>query len=479
MAKEFDVVVIGAGPGGYVAAIRCAQLGLNVACVDDWVNEKNQSSPGGTCLNVGCIPSKAMIESSELYEHTLHECSAHGIQVGDVSLNLKTLLQRKDKVVSELTSGVSALFMANKVHFFHGRGVLNADKQVNITLHDGSTEMLLGKHVIVATGSSPTQFKLAPFDGEFIVDSTGALSFDSVPKKLGLIGAGVIALELGSVWRRLGSDVTLFKSRKNFLPEAEKEIAAEALGQFEKQGLKFFRGITITQVTVKSNQVHVSFDDENGSHTQSFDKLIVAIGRTPNSAQVITSQSGVAVSERGFIEVNEFCETNVPGVYAIGDVVRGPMLAHKGSEEGVVVAERIAGHNPLPIDLATVPSVIYTSPEIAWVGLTEDQAKQTGVNVKVGSFPFAANGRARAINHTEGHIRVIADADSDRILGIHILGAQASELVAQAKIAIDFGASVEDLAMTMFAHPTLSETLHEAVLSADGRAIHAVKKKKK
>ena len=305
MAKEYDVVVIGAGPGGYVAAIRCAQLGLKIACVDDWVNERNQPSPGGTCLNVGCIPSKALIESSELYERTLHEHSAHGIQVKNVSLDLKILLQRKDKVVSDLTSGVNALFMANKVHFFHGRGVLKANKQVSVTLHDGNIEELLGKHVIVATGSSPTEFNLAPFDGKFIVDSTSALSFDPVPKKLGLIGAGVIALELGSVWRRLGSDVTLFKSRKNFLPEAEKEIAHEALKQFEKQGLKFYRGITITEVKVQNKQVHVSFEDESGSHSESFNKLIVAIGRTPNSAQVITAESGVAVNERGFIEVNQ------------------------------------------------------------------------------------------------------------------------------------------------------------------------------
>ncbi|MDX1810328.1 MAG: dihydrolipoyl dehydrogenase [Gammaproteobacteria bacterium] len=479
MSKEFDVVVIGAGPGGYVAAIRAAQLGLKVACIDDWVNSEDKPSPGGTCLNVGCIPSKALIESSEIYEHALHDHAAHGVKVKEVKLDLKTMLQRKDKVVSELTSGVSALFMANKITFFHGRGTLNANKNVEVALRAGGSETLIGKSVIIATGSTPTELKTAPFDHKFIVDSTGALAFDKVPKKLGLIGAGVIALELGSVWRRLGSEVTLFKSSKGFLPVADDDVAAEALKQFEKQGLYFCMGVKITNVTVKSNKVQVEYEDENGKQNASFDKLIVAIGRTPNSAGVVTPESGVAVNERGFVEVNDFCETNVPGIYAIGDVVRGPMLAHKGSEEGVVAAEKIAGHNPLPIDLDTVPSVIYTAPEVAWVGQTEAQAKQAGINVKTGSFPYAANGRARAIQETEGFIKVVANADTDRILGIHLIGAQASELVAQAKIAIDFGSSVEDLAMTMFAHPTLSETLHEAVLSADSRSIHAVQKKKK
>ena len=479
MSKQFDVVVIGAGPGGYVAAIRCAQLGLKTACIDDWVNDDDKASPGGTCLNVGCIPSKALIESSELYEHTLHDHATHGINVKDVKLDLKTMLQRKDKVVSELTSGVAALFMANKVTFFHGRGKLNADKKVSVDLRDGGTEELHANNIIVATGSSPSELSVAPYDHKHIVDSTGALSFEKVPKKLGLIGAGVIALELGSVWRRLGSDVTLFKSSKGFLPVADNDVATEALRQYEAQGLKFCMGVKITKVSVKSNKVHVEYEDDNGAQKASFDKLIVAIGRSPNSAEVISAESGVTVDKRGFIEVNEYCETVVPGIYAIGDVVRGPMLAHKGSEEGVVVAEKIAGHNPLPIDLDTVPSVIYTAPEVAWVGLTEEQAKEAGYTVKIGSFPYAANGRARAINETDGFIKVVANADTDRILGVHLIGAQASEIVAQAKIAIDFGSSVEDLAMTMFAHPTLSESLHEAVLSADGRAIHAVQKKKK
>ena len=479
MSTEFDVIVIGAGPGGYVAAIRCAQLGLKTACVDDWKNADEKSSPGGTCLNVGCIPSKALIESSELYEHTLHEHAAHGIKVKDVSLDLKTMLARKDKVVTELTSGVAALFMANKVTFFHGRGTLKADKQVDVALHDGKSQSLQAKNIIIATGSSPTELAVAPYEKNIVVDSTGALAFDKVPKKLGLIGAGVIALELGSVWRRLGSDVTLFKSRDNFLPDADVDVGKEALTQFKKQGLAFCMGVKITACAVKGKKVTLAYEDKDGKQESTFDKLIVAVGRAPNSAGVVDKTSGVKLDDRSFVVVDEYCRTNVDGVYAIGDLVRGPMLAHKGSEEGVVVAELIAGHKPLAIDLDTVPSVIYTAPEIAWVGKTEQEVKEAGLPYKVGKFPFAANGRARAINDTVGFIKVIAHADTDRVLGVHMIGPQSSELIGQAKIAMEFGSSSEDLAMTMFAHPTLSETFHEAALSVDGNAIHAVQAKKK
>ncbi len=479
MAKEFDVCVIGAGPGGYVAAIRCAQLGLKTVCIDDWVDAEDKASPGGTCLNVGCIPSKALIESSELYEHTSHDLASHGIKVSDVKLDLKKMLTRKDQVVKDLTSGVAALFMANKITFLHGRGTLKANKVVDVALRDGKTETINAKNVIIATGSSPTELPVAPYDHETIVDSTGALSFSKVPKKLGVIGAGVIALELGSVWRRLGADVTMFKSRDNFLPTADAQVAVEALKQFKAQGLSFCMGVKITACTVKNKKVTVEYEDKEGKQKEIFDKLIVAVGRAPNSPGVIDKDSGVKIDERGFIKVNEFCETDVAGVYAIGDVVRGPMLAHKGSEEGMVAAEKIAGHLPLPVDLNTVPSVIYTAPEIAWVGMTEPEAENAGIKVNVGSFPFNANGRARAINETTGFIKVIANAVTDRIVGVHIIGPQASELIMQAKIAMDFGSSSEDLAMTMFAHPTLSETLHEAALSVDGRAIHAVQKKKK
>ena len=481
MTTEFDVVVIGAGPGGYVAAIRCAQLGLKTACIDDWNNADNKPSPGGTCLNVGCIPSKALIESSELYEHTLHEHAAHGIKVKDVSLDLKTMLARKDKVVTELTSGVSALFMANKITFFHGRGILKADKKVDVSLHDGSAQTLQAKNIIIAAGSSPTELGVVPFEKDIVVDSTGALAFDKVPQKLGIIGAGVIALELGSVWRRLGSDVTLFKSRDNFLPEADVDVGKEALAQFKKQGLSFCMGVKITACTTtkgKSKKVTLEYEDKEGQQKATFDKLIVAVGRAPNSNGVIHESSKVRLDDRGFVVVDEFCRSSIDGIFAIGDIVRGPMLAHKGSEEGVVVAELIAGHKPLPIDLDTVPSVIYTAPEIAWVGKTEQDLKSSGVPYKVGKFPFAANGRARAINDTVGFIKVIAHADTDRVLGVHMIGPQSSELIGQAKIAMEFGSSSEDLAMTMFAHPTLAETFHEAALSVDGRAIHAVQKKK-
>jgi len=477
MATEFDVVVIGAGPGGYVAAIRCAQLGLKTACVDEWVDAQGKASPGGTCLNVGCIPSKAMIESSELYEKTQHDLSVHGINVTDVTLDLAALIARKDKVVRELTSGIAALLMANKITFFHGRGTLLANKQVDVQLNDGGQQNLVGKNIILATGSSPSELPLAPLDHDTVVDSTGALAFDQVPQTLGVIGAGVIALELGSVWRRLGADVTMFKSRDNFLPTADEQIGPEALKQLKQQGLDFCMGVNITACEVKNKKVTLSYEEKGENKTASFDKLIVAVGRKPN-ASVVGEGSGVSMTERGFIEVDEYCKTSIDGVYAIGDVVRGPMLAHKASEEGVFVAEKMAGHTVLPIDLDSIPSVIYTSPEIAWVGKTEQELKQSGVQYKSGSFPFNANGRARAINDTQGLIKVLADKKTDRILGVHMIGPQSSELIMQAKIAMDFGSSAEDLAMTVFAHPTLSETFHEAVLSVDGRAIHAMQVKR-
>ncbi|MDH5301828.1 MAG: dihydrolipoyl dehydrogenase [Gammaproteobacteria bacterium] len=480
MSKEFDVIVIGAGPGGYVAAIRAAQLGLKTACIDAWVDSNNKPSPGGTCLNVGCIPSKAMIESSEMYEKAHHELASHGVKVSGVQLDLQTMLARKNQVVKDLTSGVSALFMANKITFFHGVGKLLAGKNVEFTAHGvQAAEILSGKNIIIATGSTPKAWPGAEFDHKLICDSTDALEFDEVPKRLGLIGAGVIALELGSVWRRLGSEVTLLKSRPGLLPDADPDVAAEAQKQFDAQGLKFVMGAKISKVEAKAKLVHVTYAGENGKEqTEKFDKLIVAVGRTPNS-DVAAAEAGLKVNDRGFIEVDDYCRTNVPGVYAIGDVVRGPMLAHKASEEGVVVAEIIAGHKALPVDLATVPSVIYTHPEIAWVGKNEAELKKAGVNYNVGTFPFNANGRARALGNTVGFVKILADAKTDRILGVHIIGPQASESVAQAKIAMEFKASAEDLAMTMFAHPTLSEAVHEAALSVDGRAIHAVQKKKR
>lgn len=479
MSNSFDVIVIGAGPGGYVAAIRCAQLGLKTAVIDDFTGKDNKASPGGVCLNVGCIPSKALIESSELYARTQHELAAHGITASKVSVDVAVMLARKDQVVKELTSGVAALFTAHKITFFYGRGRVLKDRQVEFTAKEASKkETLQAKNIIIAVGSKPTEFELAPFNHTTIVDSTGALDFNPVPKRLGIIGAGVIALELGSVWQRLGAEVFLLKSSPGFLPNVDEQIAKEALKFYTEQGLSIRAGAKITAVTAKKNNVEIDYEDTAGKHKELVDKLIVAVGRVPSTAGLLDSASGVKVDRKGFIEVDTHCFTGVEGVYAIGDVVRGPMLAHKASEEGVMVAELIAGHHA-HVDLDTVPSVIYTNPEIAWVGATEQSLKEKNIAYKVGTFPFSANGRARAIGATKGLIKVIADASTDRVLGVHMIGPQASELIAAVKLSMDFGASSEDIAMTMFAHPTLSETLHEAALSVDGRAIHAMQMKKK
>ncbi len=473
MSEKFDVIIIGAGPGGYVAAIRCAQLGLKTACVDDWVNRENKPSPGGTCLNVGCIPSKAMIESSEQYQKAQHELAAHGVNVRGVTLDLTTLLARKDKVVHELTSGVAALLAANKVTFIHGRGKLLADRVVEV-----GKKTFTADNIIIATGSSPSELKGVAYDGKTIVDSTGALEFDSVPKRLCVIGVGVIGLELGSVWRRLGSEVFMLKSSHSFLPTADQSIAKEALKTFGEQGLDIRMGAKIKKVTVVRGKALIEYDDEKGSHKEKVDKIVVAVGRRPNTHNLIADDAGIAIDARGFITVDDKCRTAVDGIYAIGDVVRGPMLAHKASEEGVMVAELIKGEFAC-IDLETIPSVIYTAPEIAWVGKTEQTLKQEGVDYHVGTFPFAANGRARALGETGGLIKILAHGKTDRILGVHIIGPQASETIAQAKIAMEMGASSEDIALTVFAHPTLSETLHEAALSVQERAIHAVQPKRK
>ncbi len=477
--EKFNVVIIGAGPGGYVAAIRCAQLGLKTACVDDWRDAENKPSPGGTCLNVGCIPSKAMIDSSEKFHHTQHGLTEHGIDVGEVKLNLKAMHARKNKVVRALTGGVAALFMANKITFIAGRAKILANKSIEIIGHKKSdSQSLLAENIIIATGSSPKEFKLAPFDQKNIVDSTGALEFTSVPKHLCLIGAGVIALELGSVWRRLGSEVTLLKSRKNFLPDVDQEISTEALKLFTAQGLNLKAGVKITSCKVEAKKVSIAYQEENQQVTYKADKLIVAVGRDANSQNIFDPSLAIELDDKGFIKVDEQCRTHSDGIFAIGDVVGGAMLAHKGSEEGIMVAELIAGHHTR-VDYATIPAVIYTDPEIAWIGKTEQELQTAGVAYNAGKFSFSGNGRARAAATTEGFIKVLADKITDRILGVHIIGPQASELIMQAKLAMDFGASSEDIAMTMFAHPTLSETLHEAALSVDNRAIHAVQVKKK
>ena len=480
MTEKYNVVILGAGPAGYVAAIRCAQLGLTTACVDNWLDADNKPALGGTCLNVGCIPSKSLLESSELYAHCLLGVNEHGITLGKVSLDLGVMMARKQKVATDLTKGIEGLFKSNKITWVQGRGRLLINKKIEVTAHDNKVSHLAADHVIIATGSSSIDIAAATCDGDVIVNSTGALEFTQVPKRLGVIGAGVIGLELGSVWKRLGAEVVMIEAQEEFLAIADTQIAKEAYRAFIKQGLDIRLGARLTSSEIKakdkSRQVTVTYQDSKGEHTETFDKLIVAVGRQPNSHRIFETATQLVMDERGFIHVNVHCETSIPGVYAIGDVVRGPMLAHKGSEEGVMVAELIAGQ-PAKVNYDWVPAVIYTHPEIAWAGRTEQQLKSAGEPYRVGSFPFAASGRARALGDITGLVKILAHEKTDRILGVHIIGPQASELIAQAVIAMEMGASSEDIALTMFAHPTLAESFHEAALAVQGRAIHVAQKR--
>ena len=474
MAKSFDVAVIGAGPGGYTAAIRAAQLGLNTVCIDEWKNAKGKPSLGGTCLNVGCIPSKALLESSENYERALHKFGEHGITVKDVAVDVATMLARKDKIVDTFTGGIGMLFRKNKVASMHGRGRFVAGGSAyQIEVRNGeAAEVIEAKHVIIATGSVPRQLPFAPVDNERIVDNTGALSLPQVPKRLGVIGAGVIGLELGSVWKRLGSQVTILEALPNFLQVADEQVAKEALRVFTKVvGLDIRLGVKIGAVKTSKKGVVVEYADPVGEQKTEFDVLVVAVGRAPQSASLGAETVGLKLDSRGFIEVDDHCRTNLANVYAIGDVVRGPMLAHKSSEEGVAVAEMIAGQSG-HVDLETVPWVIYTAPEIAWVGKTEQELKAKGIEYRSGQFPFIVNGRARAIGETAGFVKMLADARTDRILGVHMIGPYASELIAEAVVAMEFGAAAEDIARIVHAHPTLSEALHEAALGVDKRTIN-------
>lgn len=469
---EFDVVVIGAGPGGYVAAIRSAQLGLKVACVDEWKTSQGKPSLGGTCLNVGCIPSKALLESSENYEKISHDFSAHGITATGVQFDVAKMLARKDKIVSDFTSGISSLFKKNKVTAVQGRATLLGREGEAWRVGVAGSEELRTKHVIIATGSTPRVLPQAPLDSERIVDSSGALAFAEVPKRLAIVGAGVIGLELGSVWRRLGSEVTILEAAPGFMAAADETVAKEASRAFSRQGLKIHLGVQIDKVAQNKKEVAVNWRDAQGAAQELLaDKLIVAVGRVPNTAGLGAREAGLKLDAAGRIEVDEHCRSNLPNVYAVGDVVRGPMLAHKASEEGVMVAEIIAGQAG-HCDLNLVPWVMYAMPEIAWVGKTEQQLKKDGVAYKAGQFPFTANGRARALGDTTGFVKILADAGSDRILGVHIIGAMASELIQQAVLAMSFSASSEDLARTIHAHPSLSEVLHEAALAVDKRTIH-------
>lgn len=478
MSQKFDVVVIGAGPGGYVAAIRAAQLGLKTACIEKYQGKEGKTALGGTCLNVGCIPSKALLDSSYKFHEAHESFKVHGISTGEVSIDVPAMVGRKDQIVKNLTGGVAALFKANGVTLLEGHGKLLANKRVEVTGKDGNAEVVEAEHIILASGSRPVDIPPAPVDQNVIVDSTGALDFQNVPKRLGVIGAGVIGLELGSVWARLGAEVTVLEALDKFLPAADEQIAKEAMKVLTKQGLKIRLGARVTGSEVQGDQVTVTFTDADGEQKIEFDRLIVAVGRRPVTTDLLAADCGVDSDERGFIFVDDHCATSVPGVYAIGDVVRGAMLAHKASEEGVMVAERIAGHKA-QMNYDLIPSVIYTHPEIAWVGKSEQVLKAEGVEVNVGTFPFAASGRAMAANDTTGLVKVIADAKTDRVLGVHVIGPSAAELVQQGAIGMEFGTSAEDLGMMVFSHPTLSEALHEAALAVNGHAIHVANRKKR
>ncbi len=482
MKNSYDLVVIGGGPGGYEAAIRAAQLGMSVGCIEKRVH-KGEPALGGTCLNVGCIPSKALLDSSHRYESTKHDLADHGISTGDVAIDISTMLSRKDAIVKQLTGGVAGLLKGNGIDWLQGTGKLLdgkvAEKQVEFAPLDGTaTVTITAKNVILATGSVPIDIPVAKVDGENIVDSTGALEFLTPPPRLGVIGAGVIGLELGSVWRRLGSEVVVFEAMPEFLAMADKAVSKETAKLLKAQGLDIRVDTKVTNAIVKDGKVEVSIDSKGTQGTETFDKLIVCVGRRAYAEGLLGENAGVKLTERGLVEVNDFCQTNLDGVYAIGDLVRGPMLAHKAMEEGVMAVERIHGEK-VQVNYDTIISVIYTHPEIAWVGLTEEQAKAQGYEVKTGQFGLAANGRALASGEAQGFIKVVADAKTDRLLGMHAVAAGAGDIVHQGMIAMEFVSSIEDLQLMTFAHPTLSEAVHEAVLSADGRAIHAIQRKKK
>ena len=473
MADSFDVIVIGGGPAGYPAAIRAGQNKLSVACIDQWRNRDGTYAFGGTCLNAGCIPSKALLESTELYHRTREEFAVHGIKVGDVSVDVAQMQKRKAGIVKTSTQGILALFKGAGVTPLQGHGKLLRGKRVAFTGPDGATRELTGGHVILASGSVPVELRSAPLQAPHIVDSQGALEFDSVPKRLGVIGAGVIGLELGSVWRRLGSEVTVLEALPQFLAIADQQLAKEAARHFKRQGIEIRLGAKVTGAKVVDQAVDVRYEDAKGVHTLTVDRLVVAVGRRPYTDDLLADGTGVELDERGFIKVDHQCRTGAEGIWAVGDCVRGPMLAHKGKEEGVMAADLIAGRYG-EVNYKTIPSVIYTAPEIAWVGQTEEQVKEGGRPYKIGVFPFLASGRARAMEQAQGFAKIIAAQDDDEILGVHIIGPMAGELIAEAVLAMEYSASSEDLQRTIHAHPTLSEAVHEAALAADKRAIDSL-----
>jgi dihydrolipoamide dehydrogenase len=473
MADSFDVVVIGGGPAGYPAAIRAGQSKLSVACIDEWKNLDGSNAFGGTCLNAGCIPSKALLESSELFHRSKEEFGVHGIRTSGVTLDLAQMQKRKAGIVKTMTQGILTLLKGAGVVPLQGHGKLLPGKRVEFTAVDGTRRELTAKHVVLASGSAPVELRSAPFDGKRIVDSWGALEFDSVPKRLGVIGAGIIGLELGSVWRRLGSEVVVLEALPEFLAIADQQLAKEALRHFKKQGLDIRLGARVTGAKLGADGVTVEYTDAQGNRSLSVDKVVVAIGRRPYTKDLLAPGTGVELDERGFVKVDQECRTGAEGIWAVGDCVRGPMLAHKGKEEGAMVADLIAGHFA-EVNYKTVPSVIYTAPEIAWVGLTEEQVKASGRAYKTGVFPFLASGRARAMEQAQGFAKIIAAQDDDEILGVHVIGPMAGELIAEAVLAMEYSASSEDLQRTIHAHPTLSEAIHEAALAVDKRAIDSL-----
>ena len=471
----YDIIVIGSGPAGYVAAIRASQLGLKTACIEK-SSKNNKPQLGGTCLNIGCIPSKALLDSSHRYADALNHLSHHGIKVSKPKIDISQMMERKNKIVSQLTSGVAELLKANKVSQITGSAKIIDSNNVEVS-NEENTELLKTKNIIIATGSMPIDIPVAKVDNKNIVDSTGALEFKAVPKTLGIIGAGIIGLELGSVWSRLGSKVTILEAMDDFLPMADSKISDDVLKEFNKQGLNINLGCKVTAAKSNEKNVTVNFQNNGDQSELTFDKLIVAVGRKPYTNNLFDESCGLSVDQNGFISVNDFCETQIKNIWAVGDVVRGPMLAHKASEEGIMVAERIAG-NQVEMEYDLVPSVIYTHPEVAWVGKNEKELNDAGVEFKTGSFPFAASGRALATGESTGFVKVIADKRTDTILGVHAFGPAAADIVQQGVVAMEFGASAEDLGLTIFSHPTVSEALHEAALAVNEQAIHIGNNKK-
>jgi len=479
MSVDYDLVVIGSGPAGYVSAIRGSQLGLKVACIEKWVSEKGKVQPGGTCLNVGCIPSKALLDSSYKYKQAKDGLQVHGITINDASIDIPKMIERKDKIVSNLTMGITGLLKANGVDLLSGQASITDNNKVNVSDSSGKDNQITCKNIVIATGSTPVEIPPTPLYKDLIVDSSGALNFNEIPGELGVIGAGVIGLELGSVWQVLGSKVTVFEAMDKLLPMADEHVSKEASKIFKKQGLNICLGVKVVDSEIKGKKVLLRYLNSDGSEQEKvFDKVIVAVGRKPQTEGLFGENFSLDIDEKGFIKVDDSCRSSVSNIFAIGDVVRGPMLAHKGSEEGVMVVDNIVGH-ATQVNYDLIPSVIYTHPEIAWVGKTEQELKQNAVDYKVGAFPFAANGRAMASDDMEGMVKVISDKGNDTILGVHVIGSSAAEIVQQALIAMEFSATSEDIALTMFSHPTVSEAFHEAALAVDGHAIHVTNRKNK